>query len=724
MHDAENEIYRKSKTAKFLTVDILFLLLKPNRFSPIYTHIHGSVKISQTRRRRALVNHGKMDVWQTGPENLLFLGPGITLYFYFVKAMAIFCVLASILHIPHLIISYSGGMLEAYQIAEGSAAYFMAASHMSSYPHSNTTTWCDGPTIDTIFARDVPCTEPVIRLYGRRSKIYIKGTHASYLIAACDVATCLLFIATWLWLVWKHESMKKADSMSPVLSPDDYSVQVSGLPSDATEAEIVEHFNGLYALNGVQDWTWQGDCWGLVNAKLYMRTPNSIVDIAGRVIGPSLRPVDDPLPPHQQQLQLYKGSWVVEAVVAKPMGTLIRRFRTLEKLSEELLRQRALAKKYNTNTSYLDGKGADAAKFDKAKKKLVQIEDEIDLEQFRLKMLAGTLVKMERTCVGAWVIFEHRRSRDRCLRDYRLYSNRRLLFWKPPQPLLFRGTHRLVVTEPPEPSDVLWENQEATRSGQYVRRIVTNLITLFLLVSALFITVTLSSISNDYVKGAGEDLNVCGELGASLYGGEPGSPTTWFHIPPGNDFCPAGDHYLSLVPPPQGLEQTDACTQPCFNVLDEAALGTPQSCAGGSTTLARGTILKCFCQGVWGQFSSSTSPSSSATIPAQPSILSYEALQACRFPAYDFFVSQIVSVVASVVTNLTNEIIRFAVPILVDWERHRTASESVTRLFIKSLAAMFLNTCGLLLLIHLRVKSKPLNEFGTYSMEGGGGEGR
>jgi hypothetical protein len=665
-----------------------------------------------------LVKHGKMDVWRTGPQNLLFLGPGITLYFYFVKAMAIFCVLASILHIPHLVISYSGGMLEAFQISEGSAAYFMAASHMSSYPHSNTTTWCEGLTIDTMFARDVSCTEPVIRLYGRRSKIYIKGTHASYLIAACDVATCLLFIVTWLWLVWKHESMKKADSLSPVLSPDDYSVQVSGLPSDATEAEIVEHFNGLYALNGVQDWTWQGDFWGLVNAKLYMRTPNSIVDIAGRVIGPSLRPVDEPLPPHQQQLQLYKGSWVVEAVIATPMGTLIRRFRTLQKLSEALLRQRALAKKYNANTSYLGGAGADAAKFDKAQKKLVQIQDKIDLEQFRLKMLASGLVKMERTCVGAWVIFEHRRSRDRCLRDYRLYSNRRLLFWKPPPPLLFRGTHRLVVTEPPEPSDVLWENQEATHAGQYVRRIVTNMITLFLLVSALFITVTLSSISNDYVQGAGQDLNVCGDLGASLYGSEPGSPTTWFHIPPGNDFCPAGDHYLSLVPPLQGLEQTDPCIQPCFNVLEEAALATPQSCAGGSTMLARGTILKCFCQGVWGQFSSSTSPASSDT-PAQPPILSYEALQACRFPAYDFFVSQIVSVVASVVTNLTNEIIRFAVPILVDWERHRTASENVTRLFIKSLAAMFLNTCGLLLLIHLRVNSKPLNELGTYSMEEG-----
>ena len=281
-----------------------------------------------------------------------------------------------------------------------------------------------------------------------------------------------------------------------------------------------------------------------------------------------------------------------------------------------------------------------------------------------------------------------------------------------------RPAPRRRLAEPPEPSDVLWENQEATHAGQYVRRIVTNMITLFLLVSALFITVTLSSISNDYVQGAGQDLNVCGDLGASLYGSEPGSPTTWFHIPPGNDFCPAGDHYLSLVPPLQGLEQTDPCIQPCFNVLEEAALATPQPCAGGSTMLARGTILKCFCQGVWGQFSSSTSPASSDT-PAQPPILSYEALQACRFPAYDFFVSQIVSVVASVVTNLTNEIIRFAVPILVDWERHRTASENVTRLFIKSLAAMFLNTCGLLLLIHLRVNSKPLNELGTYSMEEG-----
>lgn len=360
-----------------------------------------------------------MKLWKTSPEDLLFLGPGIALYFSFVKIVAIFCFFSSLLHIPHIIVSYAGGVLRPYKITPSSASYSMAANHMINYPGAidvdNTTRWCEGDTVDTMFAPNVPCTEPLFRLYGRNSKVYIKAAHASYLISACDLVSCLLFIGTWFWLIYKHAALKKADAMSPVLSATDYAVHVQGLPPDATEEEIVAHFNRLYAINGgEEDWTYEGDCCGLINVKTHKRGPESILDATGKVIGPSLQPVEEPLPVHEQQL-IYKNSWLVEVVVAHPMGSLIRRFRTLEKLSQQLLLQRAIAKKYNSNTTFKGGKGANKEKFIKAKARLVVIQDEIDAEKIRLKALADTLVKMERMCVGAYVIFEHRRSRDRAL---------------------------------------------------------------------------------------------------------------------------------------------------------------------------------------------------------------------------------------------------------------------------------------------------------------------
>lgn len=211
-------------------------------------------------------------------------GPGVVLYFYFVRTVALFCLLASILHIPHILFAYSGQMLDAYKISPSTAGYFMAANHMVMYPGSNTTKWCDGESVNTIFQPHVSCSEPVIQLFNSRSKVYIKASHASYVTTACDVFTCLLFIATWLFLIGVHDSLKDKKPIE-VVSSQEYAIQVKGLPPDATEEEIVAHFNGLYAINGAEDWTYRGDCCGSINAKTFKRNPKTIIDIAGKVIG-------------------------------------------------------------------------------------------------------------------------------------------------------------------------------------------------------------------------------------------------------------------------------------------------------------------------------------------------------------------------------------------------------------------------------------------------------
>lgn len=63
-----------------------------------------------------------------------------------------------------------------------------------------------------------------------------------------------------------------------------------------------------------------------------------------------------------------------------------RRFKALEKLSQQLLYQRAVAKRVNANTTFKGGKGADARQFEKAKQQLRATQDRIDDEQLRLKV--------------------------------------------------------------------------------------------------------------------------------------------------------------------------------------------------------------------------------------------------------------------------------------------------------------------------------------------------
>lgn len=193
------------------------------------------------------------------------------------------------------------------------------------------------------------------------------------------------------------------------------------------------------------------------------------------------------------------------------------RFKRLEKLSQQLLYQRAVAKKYAANTTFKGGKGQDPRKFELAKRQLRGTQDRIDDEQLRLKALAGELIKMEKMCVGALVIFEHRRSRERALRDYELYSNHLLPFVTPPSPLLFRGKHRLIVTAAPPPSDVVYENWETPVLSRAARRAVTSLLTLLLLVAALFIVVTLRAASNNVAAGADFDTDLCSALGDRVY---------------------------------------------------------------------------------------------------------------------------------------------------------------------------------------------------------------
>lgn len=154
-----------------------------------------------------------------------------------------------------------------------------------------------------------------------------------------------------------------------------------------------------------------------------------------------------------------------------------------------------------------------------------------------------------------------------------------------------------------------------------------------------------------------------------------------------------------------------SCLDPCFDPSDKETLRQTQLCPSGQT-LQREALVKCYCMDQLGRVTATATSGGFAS-------MSYEEMSAggvvelCQAPATDYFYAQVISALASVLTNVMNECIRFALPVLVDWEKRSCLSERVTAFFAKTLLFLFLNTTGLLLIIHLRVKNGLLNQLGA-----------
>lgn len=68
-------------------------------------------------------------------------GVGVSLYFYFVRSLALFFAVAALLHVPHIILCYYGGMLAAYKIGTTQMGSFTAANHLIKYPVGPAGSW-------------------------------------------------------------------------------------------------------------------------------------------------------------------------------------------------------------------------------------------------------------------------------------------------------------------------------------------------------------------------------------------------------------------------------------------------------------------------------------------------------------------------------------------------------------------------------------------------------
>lgn len=197
----------------------------------------------------------------------------------------------------------------------------------------------------------------------------------------------------------------------------DYAVLVTGLPKDATHKEILNFFNGLYAL----------DKTAINKRERYVvdheaRTLGVLVDPKHPELskGPTKdkpqtrfthrylkgRVITEPVEFEKVDFGPYKDKWIAEVSIIHPNGSAIRHYLNQIDLMNKLRKARARVKmESETDTT---GK-----RVKKALKNLASIQKHLDDV---IKKISSH--EDDTTCIGAIILFNNEESRNRCLTVY------------------------------------------------------------------------------------------------------------------------------------------------------------------------------------------------------------------------------------------------------------------------------------------------------------------
>ena len=229
---------------------------------------------------------------------------------------------------------------------------------------------------------------------------------------------------------------------------------------------------------------------------------------------------------------------------------------------------------------------------------------------------------------SAFVVFEHRESKRRCLEDYRQSA----AWWGlggccVPTYLYFRGTHPLTVSSTAPPSDIMFENLGTPWSTLCCRRTSTWLVTALLLTCS-FLIILLAKRSKSTFSVT--PLSECStDVTASVYGSYlPPSEVPRLlrnetmdgncvgaDCAPASERCPADHAYIwfegaaaAAIKASGNFFGSDTCGEPCVPVAsasqaDCAVLACTETswqsqgytCDPNSPTYPKGTRLGCFC---------------------------------------------------------------------------------------------------------------------------------
>jgi hypothetical protein len=456
--------------------------------------------VTMTKRAIALAKldrlaGGNKSVFDANMDDIGALGIGMQLYFMLTKYLSITFLLMGIVSLPSIVVNmYGNGVSES--MADPLALAYASLGNQGVNPDTKTDQNaclpkgdidCNWTTVNTPFT-----TDPVT---------------VAWIITVSDVSYSLVFLG--FFLLYRFNARKAIDThMNENLTPAKFAIFVRGLPSDATEAEILDHFNKLYDLTKDETYhpLWLGCCWG--PRRKVKKSASASRHAANRT---TVQNLDHLAVTTSVTKELYFNTWIAEVSIGHPTGGLLKTFLSMEALTRSIAETQELVnileaeKKTAPATGKLAFKPSDEKLLQATNKKLQDLNSKLEKKTSKIKALkhdktaapltheaneAMRKVKKVSTiehafnwdaCECAFVIFNNVESRRRCLYDYR-GSTRKWARRFQPKDLRFRkGKYALIVRPAPEPSNILWENLEVTDRGRFYRRSLTNFVTFLLL---------------------------------------------------------------------------------------------------------------------------------------------------------------------------------------------------------------------------------------------------
>lgn len=141
---------------------------------------------------------------------------------------------------------------------------------------------------------------------------------------------------------------------------------------------------------------------------------------------------------------------------------------------------------------------ADKKKIEKAEKALKKINKKIEAVDKTIGPQA-TMTQEQRAVCGAFIIFNRKEYRDEILYQYRLSDSLWYKFCRCHPTKRFEGAP-ILVKRACEPLDIIWENADYSHHKRLVRRLITLIVALGLLIASTGLLVALQSMSTNITK--------------------------------------------------------------------------------------------------------------------------------------------------------------------------------------------------------------------------------
>lgn len=397
------------------------------------------------------------------------LGPGICLYFTFIKHIAIGMFFLTIFSMPSLIFSYYGHAIEEsdqdifglYKFTIGNIGY-----------NRNSLT----------YTTDSRCTSPDLIKYKGTCIHLMDNTEmtlvdASYIIASMEFLQVLIYLII-TYILWKDYNYFDDDNRFRKCNISDYTIAIKGIKKSLkfTAKELIDHFSDLYSLDKI-DWKGRKP---VSNAKRVQDISNS------------------------QNISL-TNTWVADFIIHNNIGSILRKFRREQHLIHKLHRSRAQMKLYKHHH-------VDAERFRKAEKlqeyctKSIETMKQVMLTKINALGTHSTGTSSSPIVISGsevsfiFLTFEYCESFARCIEDYEHFSS---LPWSLccPQPLKFKGC-TLRISRASEPDSIIWENLGKSYLEKFLKRSFTNFITAFLMIVCFVLILQFTSYEKKFTTAA------------------------------------------------------------------------------------------------------------------------------------------------------------------------------------------------------------------------------